>query len=160
MRRECRKRFPPPPISKETASKPSRHASRHVRDVRVVMHVGIAYLWWQGKRSQHSRRMRTRNFAYLVRGPLSRTHREKYGYWTTIEHDKACMHALFLLPTGCTFTIITGHLSLSGMTSYSQISWSPEAAKLDVIMIVLLWHFSRHLGSAAADVPIQFQNDW
>ena len=30
------------------------------------MHVGIAYLWWRGKRS---RRMRTRNFAYLARDP-------------------------------------------------------------------------------------------
>ena len=30
---------------------------------------GIAYLWWRGKRSRHSRRMRTRNFAYLARGP-------------------------------------------------------------------------------------------
>ena len=68
MRRECRERFPPPPISKETASLRSRHASRHVRDARAVMHVGIAYLRWRGKRSRHSRRMRTCNFAYLVRG--------------------------------------------------------------------------------------------
>ena len=36
------------------------------------MHVGIAYLRWRGKRSRHSRRMRTRNFAYLARGPLQR----------------------------------------------------------------------------------------
>ena len=64
----CRERFPPPPISKETASKPSWHASRHVR-ARAVMHVGIAYLRWRWKRSRHSRRMRTRNFAYLARGP-------------------------------------------------------------------------------------------
>ena len=35
------------------------------------MHAGIAYLRWRGKRSRHSRRMRTPNFAYLVRGPLS-----------------------------------------------------------------------------------------
>ena len=33
------------------------------------MHAGIAYLRWRGKRSRHSRRMRTRNFVYLVRGP-------------------------------------------------------------------------------------------
>ena len=69
MRRECRERFPPPPISKETASKRSRHASRHVRDARAVMHVGIACLRWRGKRSRHSRRMRIRKFAYLARGP-------------------------------------------------------------------------------------------
>ena len=69
MRRECRERFPPPPISKKTASQRSRHASRHVRDARAVMHVGIAYLGWRGKRSRHSRRMRTRDFVYLARGP-------------------------------------------------------------------------------------------
>ena len=40
-----------------------------VRDARAVMHVGIAHLRWRGKRSRHSRRMRTCNFAYLARGP-------------------------------------------------------------------------------------------
>ena len=74
MRRECRERFPPPPISKETASKRSRHASRHVRDARAVMHVGIACLRWRGKRSRHSRRMRIRKFAYLARGPWLTTY--------------------------------------------------------------------------------------
>ena len=72
MRRECRERFLPPPISKETASKRSWHASRHVRHARAVMHVEIAYLRWRGKRSRHSRRMRTRNIAYLVRGPWAK----------------------------------------------------------------------------------------
>ena len=36
---------------------------------RAVMHVGIAYPRWRGKRSRHSRRMRIRKFTYLVRGP-------------------------------------------------------------------------------------------
>ena len=67
---------PPPPISNETTSKRSRHASRHVRDARAVMHVGITYLRWRGKRSRHSRRMRTRSFAYLARGPWV-----LHGYW-------------------------------------------------------------------------------
>ena len=71
MHRECRERFHPPPISKETANWRSRYASRHVREARAVMHVGIAYLWRRGKRSRHSRRMRTRNFVYLARGPYS-----------------------------------------------------------------------------------------
>ena len=69
MRRECRERFPPPSISKETDSLRSRHASRHVRDARAVMHVGIDYPRWRGKRSRHSRRMRVCNFTYLARGP-------------------------------------------------------------------------------------------
>ena len=84
MRRECRERFPPPPISKETASYLSRHASRHVRDARAVMHVGIAYLRWRGKRPHHSRRMRTRDFAYLARGPCPRqtsVHRRRRSLW-------------------------------------------------------------------------------
>ena len=38
-----------------------------------MMHVGINYLRWRGKRSGHSRRMRTRNFTYLERVPLCRT---------------------------------------------------------------------------------------
>ena len=41
--------FSPPPISKETASELSRHASRHVRHARAVMHVGIAKPRWRGK---------------------------------------------------------------------------------------------------------------
>ena len=36
--------FSPPPTSKEIASQRSRHVSRHVRDARAVMHVGIAKL--------------------------------------------------------------------------------------------------------------------
>ena len=40
-----------------------------VRDARAMMHVRIVYPQWQGKRSRHSRCMRTRNFTYLARGP-------------------------------------------------------------------------------------------
>ena len=50
--------FSPPPTSKETASQRSRHAPRHVRHARAVMHVGIANPGWRGKFSQHSRHMR------------------------------------------------------------------------------------------------------
>ena len=50
--------FSPPPTSKETASWRFRHASRHVRHARAVMHVGIANPQWHGKRSRHSRRIR------------------------------------------------------------------------------------------------------
>ena len=49
-RRECRESFPGSPTSKETASYRSRHASRHVRHARAVMHVGIVYSRWWGKR--------------------------------------------------------------------------------------------------------------
>ena len=36
---------------------------------RAVMHVGIAYPRWRGKRSRHSRLMSTRNFTYFVKCP-------------------------------------------------------------------------------------------
>ena len=39
--RECREHFPRHRLQKETASKRSRHASRHVRHARAVLHVGI-----------------------------------------------------------------------------------------------------------------------
>ena len=48
--------------------------------------------------------------------------------------------------------------SLSGKTSYRQISWSLEAVRLcynDRIDLT----FGRHLGSAAAEVPVKFQSD-
>ena len=54
--------FTPPLTSKETAGQRSRHASRHVRDPRAVMHAGIAYPRWRRKRSRHSRRMRNPQF--------------------------------------------------------------------------------------------------
>ena len=54
--------FSPPPTSNETASERSRHASRHVRHARAVMHVGISNPQWRGKRSRHSRCMRNPQF--------------------------------------------------------------------------------------------------
>ena len=62
--------FSPPPTSKETAS--SRHAPRHVRHVRVVMHVGIANQRWRGKRSRHSRRMHNPQFCESGKGPMDK----------------------------------------------------------------------------------------
>ena len=41
--------------------------------------------------------------------------------------------------------------SLSGKTSYRQISWSLEAARLDVLMIVSLWNLT---GISAALLPL------
>ena len=62
--------FPPPPTSKETASKRSRHASRHVCDARAVMHVGIANPGWRGK---HSKRMRNSQLCVSGKRPIART---------------------------------------------------------------------------------------
>ena len=61
--------YSPPPTSKETANQRSQHASRHVRDARTVMHVGITKQRWRGKSSRHSRRMH--NPQYHVSGKRS-----------------------------------------------------------------------------------------
>ena len=50
-----------------------------------------------------------------------------------------------------------GLYSLSGKTSYRQISWSLEAARLDVALVVSLWNLT---GTSAAQVPAKFQSDW
>ena len=61
-----------------TAGKRSRHTSRHVRDARTVMHVGIAKLQFSLKLVAGGNvpgipgACATRNFTYLVRGPLSK----------------------------------------------------------------------------------------
>ena len=60
----------PPPTSKETAIKRSRHASRHVRYARAVMHVGLAIPRWRRKRSRHSRRMRNPQFYVSGKRPI------------------------------------------------------------------------------------------
>ena len=60
--------FSPPPTSKETASKRSRHASRHVIHARAVMHVGIAKM--RGKRSRHFRRLRNPQFYVSGKRPM------------------------------------------------------------------------------------------
>ena len=59
--------FSPELTSKETASKLSRHASRHVRHSHAVMHVGISNPQWRKKRFRHSRRMRNPQFYESVR---------------------------------------------------------------------------------------------
>ena len=51
-----------------------------------------------------------------------------------------------------------GLYSLCGKTPYRKISWSLEAARMYMIMIVSLW--DRHLGNVAAEVPVKFQSDW
>ena len=111
MRRGCRECFPPPLASNETTSYRSWHASRHVRHARAVMHVGIANQRWWEKRSRHSRRMRNPQFCVPGKRPM-----------------------------GPCFTCTQGLYSLSGKTSYRQISLSLEATKLDVMMIVSLWN--------------------
>ena len=63
-------KFSPPPTSMETACQPSRHASRHVRDARAVMHVGIVNPRWWWKRSRHSRRMRNPQFYVSGKRPM------------------------------------------------------------------------------------------
>ena len=62
--------FSPPPTSQEPVSLRSRHAPRHVRDARAVLHVGIANPTVQGKRSRHFRRMRNQQFYVSDKRPM------------------------------------------------------------------------------------------
>ena len=72
MRQECRERFPSwPSNSKESASWQSRHAPRHVRHARPVVHVGIVDPRWWRKRSRHSRRMRNPQFHVSDKRPMA-----------------------------------------------------------------------------------------
>ena len=52
----------------------SRHASRHARHARAVMHVGIANPRWWGKRSRQSRRMRNPQFYVSGKRPIGCSH--------------------------------------------------------------------------------------
>ena len=70
MRRECREPFFPTNVGKR-----SRHASRHVRHARAVIHarsLTSGFLWsrWQGKRSPHSRHMRNPKFYVSDKRPM------------------------------------------------------------------------------------------
>ena len=60
--------FSPTPTSKETTIKRSRHASRHVRPARAVMHVGIANP--RGKHFRHSQRMHNPQFYVSGKMPM------------------------------------------------------------------------------------------
>ena len=71
MRRECRERFSRHRLQKGTARKRSRHASWHVRHARAMMHVRIAN---PPNVPGIPGACATRNFAYLVRGPLGILH--------------------------------------------------------------------------------------
>ena len=64
--------FSAPPTSKDTAMYRSRHASRHVRDARALMHVGIANPRWCGKRSRQCRHMRNPQFYVSGKRPMAR----------------------------------------------------------------------------------------
>ena len=64
LRREHRERFPRHWLQRNPLiSDPGMHHG----------HIGIANPRWRGKLSRHSRRIRTRNFTHLERGPLDLT---------------------------------------------------------------------------------------
>ena len=91
--------FSPPPTSKETANL-SRHASRHVRHPRAVMHAGIANPRWRGKRSRQSRRMRNPQLYVSGKRPMIRTavlHVYVWVFMETRQHvNKLCKNNNFI----------------------------------------------------------------
>ena len=67
MHQECWERFPRHRLQWKQLS---RHASRHVRHARVVMHVEIANPRWWGKRSRYSRCLRNPQFYVSSTRPM------------------------------------------------------------------------------------------
>ena len=89
--------FSPPSTSKENDSKRSRHAFRHMRHARAVMHVGITNPRWRGKRSRHSRRMRNPQFYVSDKRPMGVWHTEKLtmGYLLLVTQvSYKCLYSL------------------------------------------------------------------
>ena len=54
------------------------------------------FLWsrWRRKRSRHSRRMETRNFVYLVRGPCNACVSGMYGHYITMTSQWKRFHSV------------------------------------------------------------------
>ena len=71
MRWECRERFPHRRLQRQPLVRRSRHAPRHVRHARAVMHVGVANPRWRGKCSRHSRCMRNPQFYVYGKRPMN-----------------------------------------------------------------------------------------
>ena len=78
--------FSPPPTSNETASWWSQHTSRHVRDARAVMHVGIANPLWRGKRFRHSRCTRNPQCYISDKRPMGDPKTEKLSQKSIIKY--------------------------------------------------------------------------
>ena len=58
------------------------------------------------------------------------------------------------------WTVTLGLYSLSGKTSYRQISWSLEAARLGVIIITPLWNLTGTSAALLPMGPVKFQSNW
>ena len=67
MLRQCRERFPRHRLQRKPLV-----IDPGMRHPRAVIHVGIANLRWQGKNSQHSRRMRNPQFYVSGKRPMSK----------------------------------------------------------------------------------------
>ena len=97
--------FSAPLTTEETARQRSRHASRHVRDARAVIHVGIDNPRWRGKRSRHSRRMHNAPIYVSGKRPMqNRNYRPSHNITRLrIGHTKATKSHILSRgpPTGC-----------------------------------------------------------
>ena len=77
-------KFSPPPTSKGTANKQSRHASRHVRHARALLHVGIANPRWRGKHSRYPRSMRNPQVYVSGKRPIHTQYFEIQTIWLNL----------------------------------------------------------------------------
>ena len=75
---------------------PKRHASRHVRHARAMMHVGIANPRCREKRSRHSRRMRNPQFYVSGKRPMFEEHVTLAFCLFTLHHKNCASHEAIL----------------------------------------------------------------
>ena len=87
----------------------------------------------------------TINFTYLVRGPLYSTRGQTDTANGEINTPYLGLYCIVIILSVLELMLLVyphipqGLYSLSGKMPYSQISWSLEAARLDVLMTVSLW---------------------
>ena len=79
----------------------------------------------------------------------------QFSYFTTEYNESSRAGSSWLFNISCTVVRLQGLYSLSGKTSYRQISWSLEATRLNVIIVVSLWNLT---GTSAAALPMCLLN--
>ena len=116
------------------------------------MHVGIAYPRWRGKRSQHSRRMRIRNFTYLVRGPWTTT--RTFQTQAVFHLQDIMMAASLDTVCACVHTTQGFSQSSNNQTNYlTMISW-PKTLHSYFRSLVKLW-WSKYINYTHIDRSFQ-----
>ena len=110
--------FPRPP----QVSDPDMHHGTCVTHVpwcmTELLTSGFLWNWWRGKRSRHSRRIRTRNSTYLVRGTFWHDHDDVIAWQSSLHHWS------FVRETTSHRWILELHLSPADYTHKGPVMWT------------------------------------